>query len=98
MHKLKFPLASAFLMIHMLSSHRKGISTCELARQFGVKQSTAWFFKRKVQQAMNSTSEHLLSGIVEVDETVVGGKEKGGARQKSWQEKNCSNRNRNGCK
>ena len=76
-HKLKFPLKSAFLMIHMLSSHRKGISTCELARQFGVKQSTAWFFKRKVQQAMNSTGEYLLSGIVEVDETVVGGKEKG---------------------
>ncbi|MFT7612924.1 MAG: transposase-like protein/DNA-directed RNA polymerase subunit RPC12/RpoP [Parvicellaceae bacterium] len=76
-HKLKFPLESAFLMVYMLSSHRKGISTCELSRQFGVTQSTAWFFKRKVQQAMKSTEENLLSGVVEVDETVVGGKEKG---------------------
>jgi len=64
-------------MTYLISSHKKGISTCELARQFGVKQTTAWFFKRKVQQAMKPTGLQLLDGTVEVDETAVGGKEKG---------------------
>lgn len=76
-HQLKFPLDKAFLMLYMISSNKKGISTCELSRQFGVKQSTAWFFKRKVQQAMKPKGEYLLSGIVEMDETAVGGKETG---------------------
>lgn len=76
-HKVKIPLEKAFLMCYLISSPKKGMSTCELARQFGVKQTTAWFFKRKVQQAMKPTGLHLLDGFVEVDETVVGGKEKG---------------------
>ncbi len=76
-HQLKFPLEKAFLMAYLISSHRKGISTCELARQFGVKQTTAWFFKRKIQQAMKPSGMNLLEGVVEVDETAVGGKEKG---------------------
>jgi len=76
-HKMKFPLEKAFLMMYLISTHKKGISTCELARQFGVKQSTAWFFKRKVQQAMKPTGLQLLEGTVEVDETAIGGKEKG---------------------
>lgn len=76
-HKLKFPLEKAFFMIYMITTHKKGISSCELSRQFGIKQSAAWFFKRKVQQAMRPTGTYLLSGIVEVDETAVGGKETG---------------------
>ena len=76
-HKIKFPLEKAFLMLHLISTHKKGISTCELARQFGVKQTTAWFFKRKVQEAMTRTGSDLLGGLVEVDETLVGGKEEG---------------------
>lgn len=76
-HKVKFPLEKAFLMMYLISTHRKGISTCELARQFGVNQTTAWFFKRKVQQAMKPTGVRLLEGAVDVDETAVGGKEKG---------------------
>lgn len=76
-HKLKFPLESAFLMVYLIIVPRKGISTCELARQFGVHQQTAWYFKRKVQEAMLVDEGELLSGVVEVDETVIGGKEKG---------------------
>lgn len=48
----------------------------EIARQYQIHQSTAWFFKRKVQQAMASGSQPLLQGFVEVDETVIGGMEK----------------------
>lgn len=76
-HKVKFPLDQAFLMMYLITTHKKGISTCELSRQFGVKQQTAWFFKRKVQQAMKPTGLHLLDGLVEVDETAIGGRERG---------------------
>lgn len=76
-HKLKFPLDKAFMMIYLITTHRKGVSTCELARMFGVKQTTAWYFKRKVQQAMSSDPTALLTGHIEVDETYIGGSQKG---------------------
>ncbi|WP_306639766.1 hypothetical protein [Sanyastnella coralliicola] len=56
---------------------KKAMATTEIARQFSFKQQTAWFFKRKVQQAMKSTGPQRLLDNVEVDETVIGGAEKG---------------------
>jgi len=54
------------------------MSSCELARQFGVHQETAWFFMRKVQLAMKSCEEgHQLAENVDVDETYLGGREEG---------------------
>ncbi len=65
-------------MVHLLTTTKKGMSSCELARQFGVHQETAWFFKRKVQLAMKSCEEgHQLAENVEVDETFLGGREEG---------------------
>lgn len=77
-HKIKFPLPSAFAMVHLLTTTKKGMSSCELARQFGVHQETAWFFKRKVQLAMKACEEgQQLVENVEVDETFLGGREEG---------------------
>jgi len=49
----------------------------ELSRKLNLRQKTAWSFKRKVMAAMKSSGNHPLEGQVEVDEFVVGGKEKG---------------------
>lgn len=77
-HKIKFPLPSAFAMVHLLTTTKKGMSSCELARQFNVHQETAWFFKRKVQLAMEACETGIqLAENVEVDETFVGGREEG---------------------
>lgn len=77
-HKIKFPLPSAFAMVHLLTTTKKGMSSCELARQFGVHQETAWFFKRKVQTAMQTFETGIqLVDNVEVDEVFVGGREEG---------------------
>lgn len=76
-HKLKFPVVNAFLIVYQLSTMKKGMSTHEIARQHGIHQETAWFFKRKVQRAMQESKQPLLSGMVQVDETVIGGFEKG---------------------
>lgn len=76
-HKVKFPLSKAFGIVYQLSTMKKGISSCELAFQWGIHQETAWYFKRKVQQAMCLADRPLLEFNVEVDETVIGGREVG---------------------
>ena len=76
-HKVKFSLVKAFVITYQLSTMKKGMATTEIARQFSIKQQTAWFFKRKVQQAMKSGGTQMLFDNVEIDETVIGGAEKG---------------------
>jgi len=49
------------MIIHQISTLKKGLSTCEISRQFLVHQETAWFFKRKIQQAMD---DGLLPSLV----------------------------------
>lgn len=76
-HKLKFNILKAFRICFILSVRKKGMSSCELSRAFGIRQQTAWYFKSKVQQAMKSSEKYPIVGRVEVDEFVVGGKEQG---------------------
>lgn len=48
------------------------MSTCELAKEFGCQQKTAWLLKAKLQQAMKSSEQYDLKGNVDVDEFMVG--------------------------
>jgi DNA-directed RNA polymerase subunit RPC12/RpoP len=50
-HKIKFPLPSAFAMVHLLTTTKKGMSSCELARQFGVHQDEVVFNFRKTPKS-----------------------------------------------
>jgi transposase-like protein len=73
----KIKLQKWFIAIWLLVNHKKGISSCQLARDLGVTQKTAWFMLgrlREVLPLLNDNNE--LFGIVEVDETYIGGKEK----------------------
>jgi transposase-like protein len=59
----------------LLSSAKNGISSHELGRSLGVTQKTGWFMLHRVRLAMTAKSfERPLSGIVEADETYIGGK------------------------
>lgn len=86
-HKLKFPLPTAFTIIYQLTTMKKGMSTLEISRQHGIHQESAWFFKRKVQAAMSAFDDEKLSGLIEADETVVGGYEPGAIGRSSGKRK-----------
>lgn len=74
-HSLKFDILKAFHICFRLCS-KKGISTYEIAKQYGINQKTAWLFKRKFQESLNRKSKiEKLKSSVEVDEFTVGGKE-----------------------
>ena len=76
-HKIKFPIRKAFYIIYYLGTRKKGMSTIELSREFGLNQKTTWLFKRKVQEAMKSSNKEPLRGIVQIDEFSIGGHEEG---------------------
>jgi len=74
----RLPLRKWFAAAWLVTSNRKGISSCQLSREIGVTQKTAWFMLgrlREVANAMGMTGG-TADGTVEVDETYVGGKEK----------------------
>ena len=53
---------------------KNGISSCELARDLGVTQKTAWFMAHRLRFALKDGGFGLLAGEVEADETFIGGK------------------------
>ncbi len=61
----------------LITSHKKGIASTQLAKDIGVTQKTAWFMLHRLRQAAQTPSfNRPLDGEVEIDETFVGGKEK----------------------
>jgi transposase-like protein len=69
------PLSKWLAAIHLMTSSKKGVSSHQLSRELGITLKSAWFLSHRVREAMR---EHpmvdLLRGVVEVDETYVGGK------------------------
>lgn len=75
----KIPLHKWLLAIHLMCSSKKGISAHQLMRNLGLgSYRTAWFMAHRVRWALGEEPvKSKLAGIVEADETYVGGKEKG---------------------
>lgn len=72
----RLPLQKWFLAIWLYSEHRKGISSVQLARGIGVTQKTAWHVLGRLRSASANMTTGLLGGVVEADETYIGGKER----------------------
>jgi len=75
-HNLKFGLRKAFYGAFRYCK-KKGMSSYELAKEIGISQPSAWLFHCKLQQAMQSSGKHPLTGEVHIDEYVSGGAEAG---------------------
>ncbi len=71
----RIPLHKWLYAMFLLHISRKGISSCQLAREIGVTQKSAWFMLQRIRESMDPGLE-VLSGEIEIDETYVGGLEK----------------------
>lgn len=69
------PLHKWIYAMYLLVTARKGISSLQLSKEIGVTQKTAWFILQRLREACGNDPT-VLQGIVEVDETYIGGKEK----------------------
>ena len=77
----RLPLQKWFLAISLMLNAKKGISSRQLARDLELPVKTAWSVNHRIRKAMKQDSS-LLSGIVEMDETYVGGKPRKEAKKK----------------
>ena len=72
----KLPLIKWFLAMYFISSHKKGISSYQLATNIEVTQTTAWYMLQKVRLLYPQSDADAFDGTVECDEVYIGGKEK----------------------
>lgn len=72
-HDSHLPLWKWFLAIYLIGESKKGISSKQLQRTLGVSYKTAWYLGHRVRSAMEEDSPVPLEGIVEIDETWIGG-------------------------
>src|SRR3972149_11536577 len=70
-----FPLHKWIYAMYLLMTSRKGISSLQLAKEIGITQKSAWFVLQRLREACGNDMT-MLRGIVEVDETYIGGKER----------------------
>lgn len=68
----KLPLPKWFAAICIIVNAKKGVSSLQLSRDIGVNKNTAWYLQKRIRQAMQE-NDFVLKGIVEIDETYVGG-------------------------
>lgn len=70
----KLPLNKWFFAISLILNAKKGLSSLQLARDIGVNRKTGWYLQMRIRKAMQEGGDHnLFNGIVEVDETYIGG-------------------------
>ena len=90
MHDSHLPLRKWFIAIYLMCESKKGISACQMQRTLGVAYRTAWYLCHRIREAMGNEPFEgpTLLGVVEVDETLIGGKKKGKGRaykgNKTW--------------
>jgi transposase-like protein len=68
------PLHKWLYAMYLLVTARKGISSMQLAKEIGITQKSAWFVLHRLREACNDNNSKL-KGLIEVDETYIGGKE-----------------------
>lgn len=70
----KIPLQKWFLALYVFSSHKKGISSHQLAKDISVTQKSAWFLLHRLRYAFDHPNfKETVGNIVEIDESGIGG-------------------------
>ena len=88
-HDSHLPLTKWFVAVLLMCEAKKGMSALQMKRTLGMAYQTAWYLCMRIRQAMATANgeKPKLSGIVEMDETYVGGKMKGGKRGRGSENK-----------
>lgn len=71
----KLPLRKWIVAYHRIGSSKKGVSSRQLSRELGIGLRPAWHLSHRIRASMTK-DDQVMSGIVETDETYIGGKRK----------------------
>ena len=75
MHSSKTDTRNWIIAIYHYMTGRKGISAMQLSKVLGVQYRTAWHIGHRIREACKESGDFVLTKIVEMDTTYVGGKE-----------------------
>ena len=75
-HDTHLSLTKWFCAAYLMGESKKGMSANQLKRTLGVSYKTAWYLCHRIRKAMTEHNPEPLNGVVEVDETFIGGKRK----------------------
>jgi transposase-like protein len=74
MENSKIPLSKWLIGIYICTNHKKGISSCQLARDLSITQASSWFLIHRIREMIKPKTPQILQETVELDTTWVGGK------------------------
>lgn len=80
-HDSHLPLGKWFMAVALMVDAKKGMSALQLQRHLGVNYRTAWYLAHRIREAMDEPEGLKLTGTVEIDETYIGGKQRGHKRK-----------------
>ncbi len=79
-HDSKLPLRKWFATVYLMCESKKGISANQISRTLSISYKTAWYLCHRIRAAMADHDTQPLEGVIEADETLVGGKAPGKGR------------------
>lgn len=86
-HDSHLPLWKWFAATYLMIESRKGISANQLRRTLKVAHKTAWYLTHRIRAAMRDDTPEQLGGIVEIDETYIGGRSEGVGKGRGYDNK-----------
>ena len=80
-HKTRKPLRDWFWAIYLVATRTTGSSARQIQYDLGLSYPTAWSWCHKIRKAMEDRdTRYSLKGLIELDDTYIGGKKKTGKR------------------
>jgi transposase-like protein len=76
-HDSHLPLPVWFMAVLLLCEAKKGMSAMQIKRTLGIAYKTAWYLCHRIRAAMATAEKGMLYGTVEMDETYLGGVQRG---------------------
>lgn len=74
LHGTRVPLFKWFFAVSLITEAKKSMSSRQLARHLELPVKTAYSLVQRIRKGMLGTQSPILKGIIEIDETYIGGK------------------------